>query len=120
MSGGTNVGNLMMSVICKYNYDNYSSSFVVKRYLMIGVNIEQNLSKSIEIISDWPHGFDNNDYKPPSLLRLRKLTELMLGQNGSSFDGKYTFTQKGGGNDCQEPHDCSDPRLLEGQSRKLY
>lgn len=51
-------------------------------------------------------------YESPKLLKLGKLSELTLGQNGSSFDGNNTWTQKGGGNDCREPHNCDDPNAL--------
>ena len=44
-------------------------------------------------------------YEEPEIRELGRLSELTLGQNGSSLDGNRTFTQTGGGNDEDDPTD---------------
>ncbi len=44
-------------------------------------------------------------YEEPTIRELGRLTELTLGQGGSSLDGQRTFTQRGGGNDEDDPTD---------------
>ena len=47
-------------------------------------------------------------YETPELIELGRLSELTLGNGGTSCDGDATRTQRGGGNDSTGPKDCED------------
>lgn len=44
-------------------------------------------------------------YETPEIRELGLMSELTLGQNGTSLDGNRSFTQTGGGNDTDDPTD---------------